>query len=81
MNKLILNPGQTHRKHKTYKPPKQQDGKPEPQAKPQSATKVPARFMQEKLNREDLRQKPPNEEGGSRNLPPAGLNLMSLIFI
>lgn len=53
VNKLILNPGQTHRKPKDDKLPKQQAGKPEPAAK-QEADKPKGFVWNPNCNKEDL---------------------------
>ena len=55
VNKLILNPGQTHRKPKDDKPPKQQTGKPEQTDKPKQEADKPKGFhWNPNYSKEDL---------------------------
>ncbi|WP_302848337.1 TraK family protein [Methylomonas sp. LWB] len=53
VNKLILNPGQTHRKPKDNKP-KQQDGMPEPATAKQEADKPKGFVWNPNYSKEDL---------------------------
>ena len=53
VNKLILNPGQTHRKPKDNKP-KPQDGKPEPATAKQETSTLKGFVWNPNCNKEDL---------------------------